>query len=93
LAEHERLKGNEFMQAKEYKEAVDCYGKSIDLFPDDPATYSNRALAHLRLKEYSKAIEDSNKALEIKPDYLKAFHRRGKAYAAVNKTELAIKDF
>ena len=29
------------MQAKEYKEAVDCYGKSIDLFPDDPATYSN----------------------------------------------------
>ena len=81
------------MTSKDFKEAVDCYTKSIDLFPEDPATYSNRALAHLRLKEYGKVIEDSNKAINLKPDYLKAYHRRGKAWAAVNKPELAIKDF
>ncbi|CDW85227.1 rna polymerase ii-associated protein 3 isoform 2 [Stylonychia lemnae] len=92
-AEHERLKGNEFMKSKEYKEALDCYTKSIDMFPDDAATYSNRAQVHLMLKEYSKVIEDANKALQIQPDYLKALHRRGKAFQAVNKTELAIKDF
>lgn len=43
LAENERLKGNEFMAAKEYQEAVKCYSKSIELFPEDAATYANRA--------------------------------------------------
>lgn len=51
------------MASKEYKEAVECYTKSIDMYPTDAATYSNRALAHLRLKEYGKVIEDSNKAI------------------------------
>lgn len=63
------------------------------MFPEDPATYSNRALAHFKLKEYSKVIEDANKAISLKSNYLKAYYHRGKAYAAVNKNELAIKDF
>jgi tetratricopeptide (TPR) repeat protein len=93
MAENERLKGNEFMQSKEFQEAVKCYSKSLELNPTDAATFANRALAHLRLKEYAKTIEDATKAIEIKPDYLKAFHRRGKAYQAVNKLEYAVKDF
>jgi tetratricopeptide (TPR) repeat protein len=93
MAENERLKGNEFMKANECAEAVKCYTKSIDYNASEPATYSNRAMAHLKLKDFSKAIDDSNSALALKPDYLKAFHRRGKAYASVNKLDLAIKDF
>lgn len=93
MAENERIKGNEFMQLKEYQDAVKSYTRSIELFPDDAATFSNRALAHLRLKEFARTIEDATKAIEMKPDYLKAYHRRGKAYQAVNKLEYAIKDF
>lgn len=29
MADHERLKGNEFMHSKDYKDAIDCYSKSI----------------------------------------------------------------
>jgi tetratricopeptide (TPR) repeat protein len=50
-AENERLKGNEFMRAKDYQEAIDCYTKSLDIF-EEAATFGNRAMANLRLKRY-----------------------------------------
>ena len=93
LSENERLKGNECMKCKEYNEAVDCYGKAIELNPTDAATYSNRAMAHLKLKEYARALEDAEAAIKLKENYVKAYHRRGKAYLAMNKIEMAIRDF
>ena len=93
MAENERLKGNEFMKVKEYQDAINCYSKSLEYLPTDPATFSNRALAYLKLKEHSRALEDANQAIKLKEDYIKAYHRRGKAYAGMNKMELAIRDF
>lgn len=92
-AENERLKGNECMKAKEYVDAIKCYSRALELHPDDSATFSNRALAHLKTKEYARALEDADAAIKIKEDYIKAYHRRGKAYASLNKLELAIRDF
>ncbi len=80
------------MKSKEYSEAVACYTKSLEIF-EEAATYSNRAMANLRLKNYTQTIEDSNNALRLDPNYLKAHHRRGKAYLATRKYELAIEDF
>lgn len=93
IAENERQKGNECVKSKDYKEAVTCYSRSIELNPTEAFTYANRAMAYLKLKEYKNVIADADKAIQIKPGYLKAFHRRGKAYAALNKFEEAIKDF
>lgn len=87
------MKGNEAMKSQDFNEAVSNYSKSIELDPEEPSTYCNRALVYLKLKDFSKALSDANNALKIKPDYLKAYHRRGKAYQAVNKLDLAIKDF
>ena len=53
------------MKAKEFNSAVECYTKSIELNPGEAATYSNRAMAFLKLKNYPRVIEDANKALEI----------------------------
>ena len=60
---------------------------------EEAATYSNRAMAYLKLKSYQQVLDDSNAALRIDPKYLKAYHRRGKAYFELRKYELAIKDF
>ena len=87
------MKGNECMKSKDYNDAVLCYTRSLDLFPNEPASYCNRALAYLKLKEFTRVIEDANSALKLKPDYLKAFHRRAKAYVALNKIEIGIKDY
>ena len=84
IAENERLKGNELIKAKDYKEAVTAYSRSLELNPDEPFTYANRAMANLKLRNYKKVIEDANDALRLKPAYLKAHHRRGKAYAGLN---------
>lgn len=92
-AENERFKGNECMKAKDFTEAILCYGKALEIHPEDAPTYSNRALAYLKTKEYARALEDADTAIKLKSDYLKAYHRRGKAYAALNKLELAIRDF
>jgi tetratricopeptide (TPR) repeat protein len=81
------------MKSKDFKEAVDCYTKALESYNADAATYSNRALAYLKLKEYARALEDAEAAIKLKDDYIKAYHRRGKAYAALNKLELAIRDF
>ena len=92
-AENERLKGNECMKAKEFQEAIACYGKALEICSTDAATYSNRAMAHLKTKEYARALEDAEAAIKLKEDYVKAYHRRGKAYLALNKVEMAIRDF
>ena len=78
-AENERFKGNEFMKSKEFEFAVACYTKSIEMNPNEAASYSNRAMAYLKMKKYGSCIDDAEKALEIDPTYLKAYHRRGKA--------------
>jgi tetratricopeptide (TPR) repeat protein len=93
LAEEKRFMGNESMKSKDYDDAIDHYTRSIELCPEEPASYSNRAMAYLQKKSYAKAIEDSNSCLALQSDYLKAFHRRGKAYQALNKFDLAIKDY
>jgi len=81
------------MKSKEYVEAADCYTKSIEIFPDEAATYSNRALAYLKVKKNASCIVDANKCLELDPTFLKAYHRRGKAYQAAQQYEEAIKDY
>lgn len=80
IAEEQRFMGNESMKSKDYDDAIVHYSKSLELDPNEPATYSNRAMAHLQKKMYARAIEDANACLAIQSDYLKAFHRRGKAY-------------
>ena len=92
-AEDARYRGNEYMKAKEYDEAIEQYTRSIDLNPNEPATYCNRAMAYLRAKNYARCIEDADKTIELEPTYVKAYHRRGKAYLATNKFSHAIKDF
>lgn len=48
LAENERFKGNECMKSKDFADAIKCYSRSIEMHPNDPATFSNRALAYLK---------------------------------------------
>ena len=78
-AMEERLKGNECMASQDYKEAVRYYERSLKLDSSEAATYSNRALAYLKIKDFKNAFSDSNTAINILPDYLKAYHRRAEA--------------
>jgi tetratricopeptide (TPR) repeat protein len=43
------LKGNEYFKKKKFKEAIECYSRSIALSPTAVA-YANRAMAYLKIK-------------------------------------------
>ena len=92
-SEEEKQKGNDFMKAKEYQDAVEAYTKALSFDSKNSAVYSNRALAYLNQKRYQLVIEDCNKALELDPNYTKARNRRGKAYLATQEYRKALEDF
>lgn len=64
-AEDARYRGNEYMKAKEYEDAITAYSRAVDLNDTEPAAYCNRAMAYLRMKNYARCIDDSNKTLEL----------------------------
>ena len=86
-------KGNALVKEKKYKEALDCYTKSIEIDPNDPILYSNRSAMHLNLNEFDQALTDAEKAISLKPEYAKAYLRKGKALEGLEKFDEALKTY
>lgn len=75
--------GNNLFKVKNFREAIECYTRAIDLCPsekkDELSTfYQNRAAAHEMLKEYKEVIRDCTEAINCNQKYSKALHRRAK---------------
>ncbi|KAK2069592.1 hypothetical protein P8C59_004154 [Phyllachora maydis] len=85
--------GNKAFAAHDWPKAIDNYTKAIELHPDEPTFWSNRAQAYLKTEAYGYAIRDATKAVELKPDFVKAYYRRATAYAAILRPKDALKDF
>ena len=70
-------KGNYEYDIGNFKGAVDSYAKSIELNPQYPQAYNNRAFTYMRMQEYDKALNDLDRALELNPNYINALMNRG----------------
>lgn len=73
-ADDHKERGNGCIRAGKYNEAVLHYSFAIKLSPNDPALYSNRSLAFLKLKQLYYANDDAEKAIQLKPDWAKVFY-------------------
>jgi tetratricopeptide (TPR) repeat protein len=51
-------KGTNFAKLGEYKKAIECFDKAIELNPNLAEAYCNRGNAYFYLKQYERAIED-----------------------------------
>ena len=51
-AEEQRMRGNKLFSDGQYKAAIDLYSKSLQLDSSIAATYTNRALCHLKVSTY-----------------------------------------
>jgi serine/threonine-protein phosphatase 5 len=85
VAEKKKDEGNEHFKAGHFKDAIDCYNAAIDLDPEVPAFYTNRAFCHIRMENYGLAIADATVALELDKSFSKAYYRRGSAYMGLGK--------
>jgi tetratricopeptide (TPR) repeat protein len=57
--------------------AITDYTKSIELNPDFPQAFNNRAYTFMRLRDYKDALADLDNALVLNPDYIQALMNRG----------------
>ncbi|KAI3755055.1 hypothetical protein L1987_54848 [Smallanthus sonchifolius] len=83
-ANSEKELGNEFFKQRKYKEAVECYSRSLALSPTAVA-YANRAMAYLKLKRFQEAEDDCTEALNLDDRYIKAYSRRSTARKELGK--------
>lgn len=90
-AASEKDLGNECFKQKKFKEAIDCYSRSIALAPTAVA-YANRAMAYLKIKRFKEAESDCTEALGLDDCYIKAYSRRATARKELGKLDTSIED-
>ncbi|THG11079.1 hypothetical protein TEA_002610 [Camellia sinensis var. sinensis] len=90
-ATSEKELGNEYFKQKKFKEAVDCYSRSIALSPTAVA-YANRAMAYLKMRRFQEAEDDCTEALNLDDRYIKAYSRRSTARKELGKLKESIED-
>lgn len=88
-AERLKNKGNEFMKAEKFSDALESYTQAIKKDGKNAVYFCNRAAAYSKLNKHQQAIEDCNRALGIDPSYSKAYGRMGIAFTALNDHESA----
>jgi len=95
ISEAEKLKasGNALMSSKQYQPAIDAYTQAIDLNPQNPVYFSNRAAAHSSLGDHSAAAEDAELALAADPGFAKAYSRLGHARYSLKQYSKAASAF
>ncbi|OMO86278.1 Tetratricopeptide TPR-1 [Corchorus capsularis] len=90
-AASEKELGNEYFKQKKFKEAIDCYSRSIALLPTAVA-YANRAMAYLKIKKFQEAEDDCTEALNLDDRYIKAYSRRATARKELGKLKESVED-
>ncbi|KNC95962.1 uncharacterized protein SPPG_08567 [Spizellomyces punctatus DAOM BR117] len=88
----EKEKGNAWFKKGDYKRAILCYSKSMQLDPTSAVLPVNRALAYLKLDRFAEAEADCTQGIEMDPKNVKALWRRGIARAKLGKAEEARQD-
>lgn len=86
-------KGNEAFKNRDWPTAIEYYTKAINADDKEPAFYTNRAQAHIKLEAYGYAIADATSALDLNPDFVKAYYRRAVANTAILRHADAIHDW
>jgi len=69
------------------------WSELLEIFPDNPAVFSNRGNAKASQNKLDEAIADYNKAMELAPTALDPYLNRGLALEGLGKFEEAIADY
>ncbi len=76
-----------------YEKIIQAFTKGIELNPNHPRAYINRAVASVRLGDTHQALADFSKAIELNVDLAHAHYGRGVAHSDLGEFDKAILDF
>ncbi|XP_064621757.1 stress-induced-phosphoprotein 1-like isoform X2 [Lineus longissimus] len=82
-------KGNAFLKAENYSDAIECYSQGIKLDESNHILYSNRSAAYCNVGKYVDALKDAEKVVSLKPDWPKGYSRQGTALQYLKRYEEA----
>ena len=72
--------GKEFLNAKQYDQAIDRFNEAIRLNPQSIQAYNNRGIAYCNKGDFDRAISDFSRTIEIDSKFGKAYNNRAVAY-------------
>lgn len=92
-AEEVVKKGEEYGKEGNYKEAISCFTKAIELYPNYAFAYFNRGITYGDEGDLERSISDYTQAIELNPKYAVAYSNRGLVYLREGNLDQAISDF
>lgn len=82
--------GNHLFQAGNYIGADGVYSKAIIVDPKNPALYTNRAMARLKLGHWESVISDCQTCLGLAPQNMKAHYYLAQAQLSIGDFDSAL---
>ncbi len=88
LAMHVK-RGDEYVKAEKFREAVIEYRNAVKAVPKDPAAHWKLAKASIEAKDIRTAFGELQKTVELDPNNFEALGKLGEIYVMAGKTEEA----
>src|SRR5262249_54097807 len=85
-------RGHFYRDRNRWREAIDDYGKAVELNRTRRECWHFRAVVYTQVQEWNKAIADETKAIELNEKVWYLWHTRGVAYAGRKEWAKAIDD-
>lgn len=90
LAEEKKAEGNAYYKVKDYRKALACYTRAIELCPDTVAYYGNRSACRMMMGMYQDALEDARESIRLDTGFAKGYVRVAKCCLALGDTAAAL---
>lgn len=85
-------RGNQSLDAKQYRQAIDYYSQVLQSHPNHLESFINRGVARYNLKDYEGAIDDYSRVIRASPNSVDAYFNRAVARLSSKNIEGAIRD-
>ncbi|NJO74359.1 MAG: tetratricopeptide repeat protein [Leptolyngbyaceae cyanobacterium RM1_406_9] len=89
-ADDHATEGEAFYFEGRYEDALKSYDKALQLQPNNPTVWINRAITLRRLQRCEEAIASHDKALELAPNSTRAWYTKGYTLKTFQRYEAAL---
>lgn len=87
-----QVKGMVFQNQKNYKVALECFSKAIEIDPRNGKLWNSRGGIYFNTKEYDKALKDFDKAIELDNSLAMFYSNRASIKLELKDVDAALLD-